>query len=261
MAALSDQPPAQPNLLGGRGGAAPPPCAHWRHGPRLPPPLDSTGRHSTARAPPPGFSSCLERTYKQIPRGRPQSRSLRGGAGGNSSPTTPLPRVLPVRSSVRSLLNTSCAGLPHTPLSSPLLPPGPSHPLAALTGRLPAVAIPGSRERKGHGPNGVARRRAPALYITVGRGGSPIRLASATPFRAPSARRPPPRSPGAGHPRLSPAVLCRCIPPARATARHSPEAEGGSGTGSGRAYAAAARLHAASVCFVYVLPDGFPEIA
>lgn len=256
-------PPHRPNPqhnLTYWGPAAPPPCAHWRHGPRSPPPLDSIGRHSSARAPPPDLSSCLERTYKQIPRGRPPSPAASGeGPGGTAAPRRPCPefsRPTPPSLAFRA---------PAVPVSltrpSPPLPPGPSHPLAALTGRLPAVAVSGSRERKGHGPNGAARPRVPVFYITVGRGDSPVRLASATPFRAPSARRPPPRLPGAGHPRLTPAVLCRHIPPARAAARHSPEAESGSGTRSGRVAAAAAPLHAASVCFVYVLPDGFPEIA
>lgn len=133
---------------------------------------------------------------------------------------------------------------------SPPLPAGPSHPLAALTGRLPAAAAPRLQGAPRAGPGrGRAPVPAPAFYVTVGRGSSLARLAPAAPLRALSARRPPPRSAGARHRRPAPVVLRRRTPPSRADARHSPEAEGGSGAGFGRATAAAAPLHAASGLF------------
>lgn len=71
-------------------------------------------------------------------------------------------------------------------------------------------------------------------------------LVGQRPSSAPRPASPPAQAP-AGSRRRAAELTCRC--------------EGGSGAGSGSAAGAAAPLHAASVCFVYVLPDGFPEIA
>ena len=168
-------------------------------------------------------SSCFEKTYKQIPGGRPLSAVTGAGTGRGSGyprdtpawtppqPQPAPPRLLPARlqpSWPRPFLTRPSLSSPASLASPPF--PGPSHPLASLTGRLPAATAPGSEAavkgqaawqggRSALPTPGLACRppagpspAAPRFYITVpgqgwGRGaGVPV-----TGRRQPAARAPP----------------------------------------------------------------------
>lgn len=236
----------------------------------------------------------------------------RGRKGERLLPRRPCPRPSPParasRSAARRTPTSAAAALPHTPLSlllprQPRLPSpfGPSHPLASLTGRLPAVAAPGS-EAAGKGrtawqgghpalptagldcrpPTGPIYHLPALLYNRPGpgRGGgewSPRgRQAAARAPRAfllgpdpgPAPARPralvllPPRPVS---PPPSPAQLVPqprpLLAPGNAQGRLPVDVGAAQGLGPVPLQGPRPLSMLSRVCFVYVLPDGFPEIA
>lgn len=131
--------PTQPNQWGGP--ITPPPQAHWRVSLRLPAPLMVASATLCRELRLQADSRCFEKTYKQIPRGRPSRRLLRGREGErlprDTPAWTPQPQPAPPSRLPASLVPTFVApALPHTPLSllprQPRLLPSPAPPTRSL---------------------------------------------------------------------------------------------------------------------------------
>lgn len=169
------------------------------------------------------LQAALRRHINKSREGGPSRQSLgRGREGGAATPETPLPgppqpqpappRLLPAwfqPSWPRPFLTRPSLSSSPASLASPPFP-GPSHPLASLTGRLPAATAPGSEVavkgqaawqggRSALPTPGLACRppvgpstAAPRFYITVpGRGWGRGAGVPVTGRRQPAARAPP----------------------------------------------------------------------